>query len=92
MVCSLWLHRSYRAGGRVASGHEFLEDEEGFEEYLVKPKRRALLVGISYSRASSETWSPLDGTHIDVDKFRDLLISVYCSEYLAGAISLDTVS
>jgi hypothetical protein len=37
-------------------------------------KRRALLVGISYSTPSN-TWSPLDGPHGDVDRYRDLLIS-----------------
>ena len=37
-------------------------------------KRRALLVGISYSNPSN-TWSPLDGPHGDVDRYRDLLIS-----------------
>ena len=39
-----------------------------------KPKRRALLVGITYS-SPSNTWSPLDGPHGDVDQYRDLLIS-----------------
>lgn len=37
-------------------------------------KRRALLVGISYSNPSN-TWSPLDGPHGDVDRYRDLLVS-----------------
>ena len=37
-------------------------------------KRRALLVGISYSHPSN-TWSPLDGPHGDVDRYRDLLVS-----------------
>jgi hypothetical protein len=37
-------------------------------------KRRALLVGISYT-SPSNTWSPLDGPHGDVDRYRDLLIS-----------------
>ena len=36
-------------------------------------KRRALLVGISYHHPSP-IWSPLDGPHEDVDRFRDLLI------------------
>ncbi|KAH9979130.1 caspase domain-containing protein [Russula compacta] len=77
MVCSLWLHRPYRAGDRAANGHNPLNDEEGHEEYGATPKRRALLVGISYSLTSSETWSPLDGTHTDVDNFRELLINTY---------------
>jgi hypothetical protein len=37
-------------------------------------KRRALLVGITYS-SPSNTWSQLDGPHGDVDQYRDLLIS-----------------
>ena len=37
-------------------------------------KRRALLVGISYHHSRSELWSPLDGPHEDVDRFRKLLI------------------
>jgi len=39
-------------------------------------KRRALLVGISYT-SPSNTWSPLDGPHGDVDRYRDLLINTY---------------
>lgn len=38
-----------------------------------KPKRRALLVGITYTDPSN-TWSQLDGPHGDVDQYRDLLI------------------
>ena len=38
-----------------------------------KSKRRALLVGITYS-SPSNTWSELDGPHGDVDQYRDLLI------------------
>jgi hypothetical protein len=37
-------------------------------------RRKALLVGISYS-SPSNTWSPLDGPHGDVDRFKDLLLS-----------------
>jgi len=44
------------------------------------PKRRALLVGISYRRRPSKTWSPLDGTYGDVKRFRNILISAYSSE------------
>jgi len=47
------------------------------------PKRRALLVGISYENSSSE-WELLEGAHIDVACFRDLLISAYSSQHLAG--------
>ena len=37
-------------------------------------KRRALLVGITYSNPWN-TWSQLDGPHGDVDQYRDLLVS-----------------
>ena len=37
-------------------------------------KRRALLVGICYS-STTNTWSPLDSSHGDVDRCEDLLIS-----------------
>jgi hypothetical protein len=40
----------------------------------VKTKRRALLVGITYTNPWN-TWSQLDGPHGDVDQYRDLLIS-----------------
>jgi hypothetical protein len=40
----------------------------------VETKRRALLVGITYS-SPSNTWSQLDGPHGDVDQYRDVLIS-----------------
>ena len=39
------------------------------------PKRRALLVGIRYH--DNLRWTPMSGTHDDVDNFRDLLIRVY---------------
>jgi hypothetical protein len=37
-------------------------------------KRKALLVGISYSGPSNK-WSPLDGPHGDVDRIQELLLS-----------------
>ena len=40
----------------------------------VEAKRRALLVGITYTNPWN-TWSQLDGPHGDVDQYRDLLIS-----------------
>jgi len=40
-------------------------------------KRRALLVGISYHDSTDEKWKPLEGTHTDVDHFRNLLIHTY---------------
>jgi hypothetical protein len=39
-----------------------------------KTKRRALLVGITYS-SPWNTWSELDGPHGDVDQYLNLLIS-----------------
>ncbi len=36
-------------------------------------RRRALLIGITYSK--SNTWSQLDDPHGDVDQYRNLLIS-----------------
>ena len=41
------------------------------------PKRRALLVGISYEGGTDPVWTPLEYPHDDVDRFRELLISVY---------------
>jgi hypothetical protein len=38
-------------------------------------RRRALLVGITYTNPPSNTWSPLDGPHGDVDRYRELLTS-----------------
>jgi hypothetical protein len=50
-----------------------LPDDVHDKMKLVKTRRRALLVGITYS--TSNTWSQLDGPHGDVDQYRDLLIS-----------------
>jgi len=38
-------------------------------------KRRALLVGITYSNTSSNMWPQLYGPHDDVDRYRELLVS-----------------
>lgn len=38
-------------------------------------KRRALLVGITYSNTSSNMWPQLCGPHDDVDNYRELLVS-----------------
>jgi hypothetical protein len=59
------------------SGHKRLpdeEDEEQYENIAPTPKRRALLVDISYAHSQSDTWWPLESSHEDVDKFRDLLV------------------
>jgi len=52
----------------------------------VKPKRRALLVGITYSNPWN-TWSQLDGPHGDVDQYHDLLISAYINHTLLRFVS-----
>jgi hypothetical protein len=46
------------------------------------PKRRALLVGISYKYSLSNEcqWEELDGPHIDVKQFQELLIGAYPSQ------------
>ena len=41
---------------------------------VAAPKRRALLIGICYT-SPTNTWSPLDGPHGDVDRCEDLLTS-----------------
>jgi hypothetical protein len=41
------------------------------------PKRRALLIGISYHDSTDPMWTPLVGPHDDVDHFWELLICVY---------------
>ncbi|KAF8259966.1 caspase domain-containing protein [Lactarius quietus] len=50
------------------------------------PKRRALLVGISYKHSESDDWWPLENPHVDVDMFRSLLVSVY--GYSPGEITV----
>ena len=45
-----------------------------------RTKRRALLVGISYT-SPWNTWPPLDEPHGDVDQYRDLLVSEYSHVY-----------
>ena len=55
-----------------------LEDDVHEKSKGVETKRRALLVGITYTspfNLASNTWSQLDGPHDDVDQYRDLLIS-----------------
>jgi hypothetical protein len=58
-----------------------LPDDE--EDKIEGPtsKRRALLVGISYSGPHNQ-WSPLDGPHSDVDRFQQLLTGTYSSTCL----------
>jgi hypothetical protein len=58
------------------------------------PKRRALLVGISYKHRPSEVWTPLEGPFEDVTHFRELLIGAYsflsCKRRLTPILILDT--
>lgn len=49
-----------------------------------RTKRRALLVGISYIGSTDPVWTPIDGLHDDVDRFRGLLIRVYFIHRSAG--------
>ena len=53
-----------------------LSDDEEDKSEGPTSKRRALLVGISYS-GPHNTWSALDGPHDDVDRFRHLLIGTW---------------
>ena len=41
------------------------------------PKKRALLVGITYHDSTSPIWTPLEGLHVDVMHFQKLLIGAY---------------
>ena len=54
--------------------HEHLPNGVHDKTKDVETKRRALLVGITYT-SPSNTWSQLDGPHGDVDQYRGLLIS-----------------
>lgn len=80
---SRWRPR-LRPAASFPSDHERLPDvEEGAGESKVPypisppPKKRALLVGITYRDSASPTWAPLDGPHIDVSHFEKLLIRAY---------------
>ncbi|KAH9959977.1 caspase domain-containing protein [Russula dissimulans] len=77
---SRWSQRSHRAG--ESNRQERLPDVEEGEGKANGaapriPKRRALLVGISYRRRLSKKWLPLDGTRDDVKRFQELLIHTY---------------
>ena len=60
--------------GSLRKGSICLPDDVDNKTQGAATKRRALLVGISYSNPSN-TWSPLDGPHGDVDRYWDLLVS-----------------
>lgn len=72
-----------RPAGASPSYHERLPDiEQGEGESKVPypsppPKKRALLIGITYHNSTSPVWTPLDGPHVDVNHFRELLIHTY---------------
>ncbi|KAI0290173.1 caspase domain-containing protein [Russula brevipes] len=53
------------------------EDEDEATGATPTPKRRALLVGISYLFTQSKIWTPLEGPHEDVERFRKLLLETY---------------
>ena len=85
-----WFQRSPPHGPRAAgaSDHGRLPDIEagkGEEESKAPcpstppptPKKRALLVGITYHDSTDPMWTPLDGPHVDVMHFQKLLIGAY---------------
>ena len=57
-----------------ASAHSLSAEDGGEKKGGAAVKRRALLVGITYC-SPTNTWSPLDGPHDDVDRYRELLTS-----------------
>ncbi|KAN0118331.1 Caspase domain containing protein [Russula decolorans] len=70
------------AEASCSSHHERLPDIEEEGESKVPypsppPKKRALLIGITYHDSTSPLWTPLDGPHVDVKHFQQLLIHTY---------------
>src|SRR6266403_4390333 len=65
--------------GDSSSRHERLADIEEGESKAPRPrpKKRALLVGISYHDSTSPIWTPLDGPHVDIRLFQKLLVRAY---------------
>ena len=59
-----------------ASERPLPDSQEQSTVHVPGPKRRALLVGISYEGSIDPVWTPLEHPHDDVDNFRKLLISV----------------
>ena len=73
---SKWLqYRPWWAGSPQKPPRDVEKGES--KAYGPTPKRRALLVGIEYHDNASPIWTPLDGSHVDVDRFLKLLICVY---------------
>jgi hypothetical protein len=60
--------------GITANIHLPPAEDQGEQKVDIPIKRRALLVGISYS-GPHNTWSRLDGPYDDVDRYHGLLIS-----------------
>lgn len=56
--------------------HKHLPNDAHDKPKDVQTKRRALLVGITYTNPWN-TWSQLDGPHDDVDQYQGLLLSAY---------------
>lgn len=52
-------------------------DKRDTKAYGPAPKRRGLLVGISYYDSTDPMWPPLETSHVNVDQFQYLLIRVY---------------
>ncbi|KAH9059168.1 caspase domain-containing protein [Lactarius vividus] len=74
--CFRRISQAINPNGRI----RLLDLEEGKQEGTSngpKTKRRALLVGISYTWSQSDTWWPLENPHADVDLFWSLLVGVY---------------
>jgi hypothetical protein len=84
-VWSFWYSlRRWRSDADLAGGQgQLLDDVRGGlregEANGTALKRRALLVGISYKYSLSNECQleELDGPHIDVNQFKELLISAY---------------
>ena len=57
-----------------ASTHPLPIQNKDDRQGVASLKRRALLIGITYTGPHNK-WTPLDGPHSDVDRYRDLLTS-----------------
>ncbi|KAH9977499.1 caspase domain-containing protein [Russula compacta] len=64
-----------KKGTASPNGSAHLPVDEDQKKEGPTTKRRALLIGITYS--GSKTWSELDGPHHDVDHYQELLTSTY---------------
>ena len=74
---SKWLpYRPWWAGSPYQKPPRDVEKGDT-KAYDPVPKRRALLVGISYYDSTDPIWTPLETSHVNVDQFQYLLIRVY---------------